>query len=167
MPVKRARHVLVWVIVLPLIALSLIVALPFLALYGVFNVLRGLWLRARFRRKWQREGKSILFVYSESPNWQDYIEHAILPKLSPHAISLNYSRRAEWKKNKPLEAKIWEHWAGKREFNPIAIMLPDRGKVKTIPFYQAFRDLKHGKDHLLRQKEEELFDYVSQINART
>lgn len=164
---KSAREIAIRVALSPLIALVLTVALPYLVAYGVFNYFRGLWLRRRFRQKWGPEGKSVLFVYSESPNWQGYIEREILPKLSPHAILLNYSRRAEWKSNKPLEAKIWEQWSGDREFNPIAIVLPDRGKVKTIRFYQAFRDFKHGKDRLLRQKEDELFDCVSQINARS
>ena len=163
---KGLRDAAIWIVVFPLIAVLLTVILPFFALYRVFDFFRGHWLRARFRRKWGPQGKSVIFVYSESPNWQEYIERKILPKLSPHAISLNYSKRTEWKKTKPLEAKIWEKWAGEREFNPIAIVIPDRGKVKTIRFYQAFRDFKHGKDRLLRQKEDELFDCVSQINAR-
>jgi hypothetical protein len=44
----------------------------------------------------------------------------------------------------------------------MAIVIPDRGKVKTVRFYQAFRDYKHGKDNLLRQKEAELLSLVSQ-----
>lgn len=165
MTIKNARKYVILVVLFPLIALLLAVVLPCLATYRVFVFYRRLRLRAKFRRKWGPDGKSVIFVYSESPNWQSYIEQEILPKLSPYAISLNYSRRAEWKNNKPLEALIWEHWAGEREFNPMAIVLPNRGKVRTIRFYQAFRDLKHGKDRLLRQKEDELFEYVSQINT--
>ena len=159
------KELLKWAAFFPLALLFLLIVLPCLAAYSVFNLLRGFYLRTKFRRKWGPEGKSILFVYSESPNWQSYIEREILPKLSPHAISLNYSKRADWKVKKPLEAKIWAQWAGDRDFNPIAIVIPDRGKVRTIPFYRAFRDFKHGKDGLLRQREEELFDCVAQIRT--
>lgn len=163
---KNAKKTAIWILLSPLILLIVLFALPCLALFGVFNFLRGVWLRFRFQRKWGRSGKSILFVYSESPNWQDYIENEILPKLTPHAITLNYSKRAEWDRDKPLEAKVWEQWCGSREINPIAILIPNRGNVKTIAFYQAFRDFKHGKDRLLRQKERELLDWVAQISAQ-
>ena len=159
---KRVKDVAILAVLLPLTAVALVVYLPYLAVNGVFNFYRGQWLRMRFRKKWGSEGKTILFVYSESPNWKDYIEREIIPKLSPYAVSLNYSRRAEWKHKKPLEAKIWKQWSGAREFNPMAIVIPDRGKVKTVRFHQAFRDYKHGKDHLLRQKEVELFSLISQ-----
>jgi hypothetical protein len=162
---KRVRDIAILVALAPLILTVFAVVLAFLAVYGVFNSFRGFWLRTRFRRKWGPEGKRILFVYSESPNWQAYIEQKILPGLSPFVISLNYSRRAEWKNKKPLEAKIWEQWAGDTDFNPIAIVLPDRGRVKVVRFYQAFRDFKHGNDRLLRQKEDELYGLASQIST--
>jgi hypothetical protein len=83
---KRASDFAIWVVLSPLIALVIAVALPFFAAYGVFNLCRGFWLRTSFRRKWGPEGKSILFVYSESPNWQAYIERELLPKLAPGHI---------------------------------------------------------------------------------
>ena len=159
---KRSKDVAILVVLLPLTAVALVVYLPYLAVHSVFNFCRGHWLRMRFRKKWGSEGKNILLVYSESPNWKDYIEREIIPKLSPYAVSLNYSRRAEWKHKEPLEAKVWKQWSGAREFNPMAIVIPDRGKVKTVRFHQAFRDYKHGKDHLLRQKEAELLSLISQ-----
>ena len=162
---QRVRDIAILVALAPLILVFFAVVLAFLAVYGAFNFIRGLWLRARFRRKWGAEGKRILFVYSESPNWQEYIEQNILPRLSPLVISLNYSRRAEWKNKKPLEAKIWEQWGTGPGFNPVAIVLPDRGRVKVVRFYQAFRDFKHGKDRLLRQKEDELYSLASQIGT--
>ena len=159
---KRVKDVAIQVVLLPLTAVALVVYLPYLAVHSVFNFCRGHWLRMRFRKKWGSEGKNILLVYSKSPNWKDYIEREIIPKLSPYAVSLNYSRRAEWKQKNPLEAKVWKQWSGAREFNPMAIVIPDRGKVKTVRFHQAFRDYKHGKDHLLRQKEAELLSLISQ-----
>ncbi len=151
---------------IPLFLLMFAVALPCLALYTVFNFFKGIWLRFRFRRRWGKNGKSILFVYSESPNWQQYIEREILPELAPHTVLLNYSKRHEWARKMPLEAKIWEHWTGGRDYNPVAILIPKRGKITTIPFYTAFRDFKHGKDKLLREKERELKDWIARIDRR-
>ncbi len=160
---KRATKIAKLVIFFPFVVLVFGILLPYLAIFLMFNYCREYWLRIRFQKKWRSEGKVILFVYSESPNWEDYIEQEIMPKLSHCAVFLNYSRRAEWKNKMPLEAKIWEQWGGSREFNPIAIVLPDRGKVETIRFYRAFRNFKHGEDGLLRQKEAELFSLVSRI----
>jgi hypothetical protein len=159
---KRVKDAAILAVLLPLTAVALVVYLPYLAIHSVSNLCRGHWLRMRFQKKWGSQGKNILFVYSESPNWKDYIEREIIPKLSPYGVYLNYSRCAEWKHKNPLEAKIWKQWSGAREFNPMAIVIPDRGKVKTVRFYQAFRDYKHGKDNLLRQKEAELLSLVSQ-----
>lgn len=156
-----AKRAAIWA----LIPLAIAVALPFAAIYVVFRRGKGRWLRMRFLRKWKSDGKRILFVYSDSPNWQIYIEREILPKLSPRAVPLNYSRRAEWKDKRPLEARIWLHWCGDRDFNPMAIVFPDRGKARTVRFLQAFRKYKHGDDRLLRQKENELFDLASRIGA--
>ena len=46
--------------------------------------------------------------------------------------------------------------AGDREFNPLAIVFPERGLVQVIRFWQAFRDYKHGKERALRAAEAEL-----------
>lgn len=160
---KRATDVIKLVGLFPFVVLVLGVLLPCLAIYIVFDYCRGCWLRRRFRKRWGSEGKFILFVYSESLNLEDHIKKIIFPKLSHCAVLLNYSRRNEWKSKKPLEAKIWEQWGSDMEFNTMAIVLPERGKIKTVRSYQAFRDFKHGKDGLLRQKEAELFSLVSQI----
>ncbi len=47
-------------------------------------------------------------------------------------------------------------WGGDREFNPLAIVIPERGPVQVIRFWQAFRDHKHGRDRALRVAEAEL-----------
>lgn len=104
-----------------------------------------------------------MLVYSESPNWQDYIEANWLPRLRSHAVILNWSDRNDWKQAKPLEAKILRHWGGYSEFNPMAVYFPRVGKVKTIRFFKAFRDFKHGKERSLKQAESELFAIVDQI----
>jgi hypothetical protein len=98
----------------------------------------------------------LLLVYSNSPHWQAYIEERWLPRLQPLAIVLNWSERAQWPKQHPFEAAIFRTWAGDREFNPLAIVIPAHGPVQVIRFWRAFRDYKHGKDHALRVAEHEL-----------
>ena len=148
------------VLLAPVILLLVIVVLPFLIIYGVWRFIRGMWLSFRFRSRYSSEGKHILFVYSESPNWQEYIEENIVPCIEAKAVFLNWSKRSEWKKRKPLEAKALFHWGGDSEYNPMAIVFVSGWRVKTIRFHQAFRDFKHGKRKLLKEKEQELYAYL-------
>jgi len=134
----------------------LILALPFLAV--------GHWLNSRKRRRLQREfhvrwgsaGKRLVLVYSNSPNWQVYVEERWLPRLHTVAVVLNWSERVQWAKQYPLEAEIFRAWAGEREFNPLAIVIPTDGSVQVIRFWRAFRDYKHGKHHALKVAEHDL-----------
>ena len=148
------------VLLAPIIFLMVIGILPFLALYEVWRIFEGLWLNYRFRNRYASKGKHILFVYSESPNWQEYIENNIVPRIETKAAFLNWSRRSEWRKRKPLEAKALFRWGGDTEFNPMAIVFASKWQVKTVRFHQAFKDHKHGKNKLLEEKEEELYAYL-------
>ncbi len=143
------------VVVLLILCVLGLLAFWFLRCIGIFFY--GAWLRFRFVQRWKPENKHILFVHSESPNWEQYIEDNITPVVREQAVFLNWSKRSEWKNGKPLEAKILYHWGGEFEFNPMAIVFVRGRKVKTIRFLQAFRDYKHGKSLLLRQQETELF----------
>src|SRR5215210_5732019 len=120
------------------------------------------WLRFRFWLRYASKGRFILFVYSNSPNWKDYIESNILPRIESHAVTLNWSERKSWDEAYPFEAKILRRWAGDSEFNPVAIVFPPVGKVKVIRFWQAFRDYKHGKEQSLKRAQEELFKVVNE-----
>ena len=91
---------------------------------------------------------------------QEYIEQNIIPRIEAKAVFLNWSNRSEWKKRKPLEAKALFHWGGSSEFNPMAIVFVPGWKVETVRFHQAFKDYKHGKNELLKEKEEELYGYL-------
>ena len=147
-----AAAVVLCILVLPI----LILALPFLA--------GGAWLDRRKRRRLQRgfharwggQGKRLLLVYSNSPHWQAYVEEHWLPRLGAIAVVLNWSERGTWADQHAYEAEIFRAWAGEREFNPIAIILPADGPVRVIRFWRAFRDHSHGKDRTLRAAEAEL-----------
>lgn len=155
-----AKEIVQKVILAPIILVLLLVVSPILILIWLFHHLNGFWLNYRFRRKWKPKNKNILFVYSESPNWQQYIENNIAPEIDKRAVFINWSKRSEWRKKKPLEAKVLFHWGGDSEFNPMAVIFEPNGKVRTIRFLKAFKDYKHGKDGLLKKREAELYGYL-------
>lgn len=138
---------------LVLLGLIIVAAAPFV---WATRILEDLYYCHRFRAKWRKDGKFILFVYSNSPNWQTHVEERILPMIEPHAVVLNWSERKRLKVEAPLEFNAFRLWAGDREFNPIAIVVPERGRARRIRFWQPFRDLKHGKPGALQAAEERL-----------
>jgi len=140
-------------VVIPLI----LIALPFLLIGWFFSLLRGLYLRVWFWFKYVKNGTRILFVYSNSPNWQAYIEENLLPLIQSQAMVLNWSERKRWSIH---ELTLLDHFAGQTEFNPSAIVFITFWKVKCIRFYQAFKDYKHGNDLTLKRAEKELFETI-------
>jgi hypothetical protein len=145
-------------IMIPLIP----ILLPLLAVYGIVRLARGRLLVWRFRRTWGAKGRVALLVYSDSPNWKTYIETNILPLVEDRVVALNWSKRAQWRRGKPLEVRLFEHWSGEKEYSPMVILVPPKGKVKTIRLFQAFKDLKHGKAELLHDLEKRL---LAEIHA--
>lgn len=150
--VAYAAGIVLLAVVLPLIVL----ALPFLAIGRWQDGRKRRRLQRQFHARWGASGKRLLLVYSNSPHWQAYVEEQWLPRLDPVAVVLNWSERGRWAKQHPFEAEVFRMWAGDREFNPLAIVIPERGAVQVIRFWQAFRDYKHGKDRALRIAEAEL-----------
>jgi hypothetical protein len=134
----------------------LLLALPFVAVGAWFDRRIRRRLQREFHKRWGGRGKRLVLVYSNSPNWQAYVEENWLPRLESIAVVLNWSERGTWAERHPFEADIFRAWAGEREFNPLAIIIPADGPVRVIRFWQAFREYKHGKDRTLRAAEAEL-----------
>ena len=111
-----------------------------------------------FWRAHASRGRYILFVYSESPNWQSYIEANILPRIQHSAVVLKWSERRHWSSTSPWEARFFRRFAGDREFNPLALVFCSRGRIHSVRFHQAFLDYKHGKESALRDAERRLFE---------
>jgi hypothetical protein len=153
------------IIAAPFVIVIFLFFSPLFIIFGIIHFVTGKRLSSIFKSKWGPEGKFILFVYSESPNWQEYVEENIVPKLQPNVVTLNWSKRSEWQDNERLEAKVMKHWGGSREFNPLAIVFPEKGKVETIRFFKAFKDYKHGNNKLLKQQEDTLFHLVAKLKS--
>ena len=129
------------------------------ALVGAVYLLqrwREWWSTYRFRRVWGRQGKDLLIVYSNSPNWQAYVEEHWLPRWGHRAVVLNWSQRKQWERRQP-EVGLFHAVAGTAEFNPLGVVVPLTGqRARVVRFWRAFRDFKHGKDDRLRKAEAEL-----------
>ena len=129
--------------------------------FGPFALRFG--LKVRFWVRHGRKGKVILFVYSDSSNWKDYVETKILPHIEAHSIILNWSKRREWGPRMSFETKLFNHWAGSGEFTPTAIILPLIGKVKVIRLWQPNQHAKSKKGGVSKEAEVVLFTAINQF----
>ena len=147
---KVAAIVSLVLLLLPLIPVLLgAYALYCAMLYG------ALWIW------WCLRGINVLLVYSDSPNWQEYIEANIIPKLPPSSVKLNWSERKQWREMS-LPVLAFRHFGGSREFNPLVVVLQPFRRAKIFRFWQAFQDHKHGKAQSLTQVENELFRHLGE-----
>lgn len=153
----RTLQVVVALLAATLLLPIVVVLLPPLVLWWfVWGSVLRLWFWYAHRR----HGRFILFIYSESPNWQTYIEQNLLPRLGDHALVLNWSRRKQWNRESWWAARVFHHWAGGRDFNPLTLVFVGTWRVASVRFFRAFRDFQHGKEQLLRQAEEELLRHL-------
>ena len=120
--------------------LLLILFSPFLiaAVFVYFAWGAMLYLTIWLRRK----DPFVIFVYSNSPIWKDYIENEILPSIKDHAMILNWSERRNWKSSLPVLAI--QYFSGYRNFNPMGMVFRPFRWVKIYRFFKAFQEFKHG-----------------------
>jgi len=104
-----------------------------------------------------RRGTNTVFVTSDSPNWNEYIQDNIIDRIRAGAIVLNWSEHAHWKRFS-LPVRIFFHFAGSTEFNPIAIVFRPFHRTRVFRFWQPFKDHKHGKVEPLKEMEKEFFN---------
>jgi hypothetical protein len=149
-------RVLGWLVVAavsPFLASLLIVVLLAYCTYALLlHVL--LWML------WSPAGKQVLLVYSNSPVWQSYVEEHIVPRLPPKSVVLNWSERRDWRRWS-LAYLAFRFFGGRREFNPLAVVVLPFRWGKTFRFWRAFVDFKHGRRSTLAKVEAEFFSYVS------
>lgn len=96
-----------------------------------------------------RGPRRVLFVYSDSPNWKEYIEGNILPKLPANTVVLNWSHRLSWRRSN-VSVMLFRCFAGRREFNPIGLVFERFDIVERYRFWRPFRDAKHGCSEALQ-----------------
>ncbi|GAB5407584.1 MAG: hypothetical protein Aurels2KO_58150 [Aureliella sp.] len=114
---------------------------------------------------WCTRSRNVLLVYSNSPNWQDYVETELIPQLPENTIVLNWSERRSWPKLS-LPVLVFRHFGGSREFNPIVLVFKPFHWTRTFRFWQAFRAYKHGKPDLLFETQDRLTQYMNRVGVR-
>ena len=129
------------------------------------------WRSRRDRRTFEAHhgasGRRLILVTSRSPNWESYIAEHWLPKYGDIALVLDWSERSHWPRGSaaPPEVALFRRYGGRQDFNPLAIGVPRRGRVRVVRFHQAFRDFKHGHDDALRAAERELESLANELRA--
>jgi hypothetical protein len=133
---------------------------PFVVLYIVFWTLTTVVLYTLVWLLWSTRGKDILFVYSDSPVWHDYIEERIVPRIETRSIILNWSNRRHWLGGWSLQSLVFCHFGGHREYNPMALYFRPFWLHRSFRCFEAFRDWKHGKPERLKQLENDFFHRI-------
>ncbi len=137
----------------------LLIFLPLIVPWIVLRLLFGLCLHMVIWVTWSPRGRRVLFVYSNSPNWQEYIEQRILPRLPANTVIMNWSERKKWNQLS-LPVRAFHYFCGDVNCNPAAVVFRPFRMAKTFRLWQPFRDYKHGKADPLVKVEREMFDYI-------
>jgi hypothetical protein len=146
------------------VALVVGTAPVWLALLAIVVLARTVFMVALYLFVWSwwigRQGRRTLFVYSDSPNWKEYVERVILPRLPENSVVLNWSHRSQWHRF-AVPNRLFRTFAGSREFNPIGLVFERFTFVADYRFWQPFRDLKHGRPDALRVLEQRFFSHLA------
>jgi hypothetical protein len=103
-------------------------------------------------------------VYSNSPNWEAYIEEHILPRLPHNAAVLNWSERQNWRWTS-LAVQTFYFFGGVSDYVPLALVFRPFRLTRTFRFLKPFKDHKHGKSAPLAETENDLFDALRTIET--
>jgi hypothetical protein len=115
-----------------------------------------LWGTTLYLAIWLTQRKQfVVFVYSNSPTWKDYIEAEILPPIRGRAVILNWSERRDWRNTVAVFA--FQYFGGHRNFNPLGLVVPRFRRAKTYRFFEAFKEFKHGNPEKVEEVKQEFF----------
>jgi|SRR4026207_2397643 len=144
-------HLVVVVALLPvLLAFAVVAALAFAVSSACVHVTVWTW--------WCLRGRDILFVYSDSPIWCDYVERHFLPYLGDRAVVLNWSQRKQWRFS--VARLAFHHFGRYRQFNPLAVVFRPFHRTRTFRFWEPFKEFKHGQPAALQRMELEFFSLI-------
>lgn len=130
--------------------------LIFSPIWMIGVLLYFLWGATLYLAVWLTQKKQfVVFVYSNSPIWKNYIEAEILPLIRGHAIILNWSERRDWRNTVAVFA--FRYFGGYRNFNPLGIVVPRFRRAKTYRFFEAFKEFKHGNPEKVEEVKQEFF----------
>ena len=126
-----------------LVILVLLIALPLALVALAFHLLLRAVLYLLVWLLWIPQGKDVLFVYSDSPIWREYMTSHLLPLVRERAVVLNWSERNKWSRWS-LKVSLFRAFGGSREFNPMVVKFQLFRKAKILRYWSAFQDWKRG-----------------------
>lgn len=136
---KKSRNAALVIVLVPVALLVALWSLVLLTLYVFYRTTLYLLVWTL----WLPKGKDILFVYSDSPIWREYLTTQILPRLRTRAVVMNWSERRTWRWWS-LRTAVFQHFAGSRDFNPLIVLFRPFRSARIFRFWSAFSDWKHG-----------------------
>ena len=101
---RRVSEAVFIILLIPLL-------LPLMALAVTLWFLHRMTLYLLVWLLWLPKGKDILFVYSDSPIWKEYMTQQLLPLVEQRAVVLNWSERSKWPKWS-LAARVMRYIGG-------------------------------------------------------
>jgi len=137
-----------------LIAVTLPLWLPLVVLVVVLRALYGLVLYMAVWFTWLPRGKDVLFVYSDSPTWRDYMLGEVLPAVRDRAMVLNWSERKQWRRS--LAVLMFRFLARDRAFNPMVVFFRPLHFAQQFRFWEPFQEYKRGMPGAVEQMKQEL-----------
>ena len=147
-----------------LVAFLLPIWLPILFCVLLWYGFRILCLYLAVWLLWLPQGKDVLFIYSDSPIWHDYMMEQILPLVRERAVILNWSERKKWKRFS-IAVQAFKLLGGDYEFNPLVMVFrPFRFALK-LRFWLAFKDWKRGYTEPVERLRRELSLILSTANG--
>jgi hypothetical protein len=136
-----------------------ILLLPIAAIVYAYFILSKILLTVLAWSVWCSRGKYILFVWSDSPIWKDYIVREFLPKIEHRTVMLNWSQRNQWNRW-ALSVNILGFFGGNRQFNPMAIVFRPFRRTQVFRFWKPFKDYQRGDKAPLEDISKDFLEYV-------
>jgi len=136
-----------------LVILILPIALPLALVALALHLLLRAVLYPLVWLLWIPKGKDVLFVYSDSPIWREYVTFHVLPLVRERAVVLNWPERSKWS---PWSVKVsvFRAFGGSQEFNPMVVKFQLFRKAKILRYWSAFQDLEAGLYQTSRTSEQ-------------
>ena len=105
----------------------------------------------------------VVLAYSDDTRWRERIEQHWLPRIGRRTVVLDWKARQTFVPGASVESHVFEHWAGPRDFDPVAIVIPAKGPVRTLRFRNAFVAHFAGREQALAIEEARLFALVEAL----
>ena len=157
---RRVGLILLALLVAPFLAATVVVALPAIAVLELRRAFRRRGIRRAWEARWGANGMRVVLAYSDDTRWRERIEQVWLPRIGRQTVILPWRETRRFLPGSSIESQVFDHWAGDRDRDPIAIVIPREGRVRTLHFREAFNAHFGGQETALTALEARFFALV-------